>query len=79
MLEQIDNKAGVLVNWISEMQTINENPYANGLNVERMLQDLQGFASDLVKDIEALKAELSQNEAPVEEASSEAKSASAKK
>ena len=79
MLEQIDNKAGVLVNWINEMQTINENPYANGLNIERMLQDLQGFAADLVKDIEALKAELSQNEAPAEEASSKTKSASAKK
>lgn len=79
MLEQIDNKAGVLVNWINEMQTINENPYANGLNIERMLQDLQGFAADLVKDIEALKAELSQNETPVEEAGSKTKSASAKK
>lgn len=79
MLEQIDNKAGVLVNWVNEMQTIAENPYTNGLNIERMLQDLQGFAADLVKDIEALKEELAGQSAPVEEESSEAKSASAKK
>lgn len=79
MLEQISNKAGVLVNWINEMQTISENPYTNGLNVERMLQDLQGFAADLVKDVAALEEELKGQEVPVEEASSEAKSASAKK
>lgn len=79
MLEQIDNKAGVLVNWVNEMQTIAENPYTNGLNIERMLQDLQGFAADLVKDIEALKQEMEGQSAPVEEESSEAKSASAKK
>lgn len=79
MLEQIDNKVGVLVNWVNEMQTIAENPYTNGLNIERMLQDLQGFAADLVKDIEALKQEMEGQSAPVEEESSEAKSASAKK
>lgn len=79
MLEQIDNKVGVLVNWVNEMQTIAENPYTNGLNIERMLQDLQGFAADLVKDIEALKQETEGQSAPVEEESSEAKSASAKK
>lgn len=79
MLEQIDNKVGVLVNWVNEMQTIAENPYTNGLNIERMLQDLQGFAADLVKDIEALKEELAGQSAPVEEESSETKSASAKK
>lgn len=79
MLEQISNKAGVLVNWVSEMQTIAENPYTNGLNIERMLQDLQGFAEDLVKDIAALEEELKGQEAPAEEESSKAKSASAKK
>lgn len=79
MLEQISNKAGVLVNWVNEMQTIAENPYANGLNIERMLQDLQGFAADLVKDITALEEELKGQEAPVEAESSKAKSASAKK
>lgn len=79
MLEQIDNKVGVLVNWVNEMQTIAENPYTNGLNIERMLQDLQGFAADLVKDIAALKEEIEGQSAPVEEESSEAKSASAKK
>lgn len=79
MLEQIDNKVGVLVNWVSEMQTIAENPYTNGLNIERMLQDLQGFAADLAKDVAALKEETENQSAPVEEESSEAKSASAKK
>jgi hypothetical protein len=79
MLEQISNKAGVLVNWVSEMQTISENPYTNGLNIERMLQDLQGFAEDLVKDIAAVQAQLDEAEAPLKEESSEAKSASAKK
>lgn len=79
MLEQIDNKVGVLVNWVNEMQTIAENPYTNGLNIERMLQDLQGFAADLAKDVAALKEETENQSAPVEEESSEAKSASAKK
>lgn len=79
MLEQINNKAGVLVNWVNEMQTIAENPYTNGLNIERMLQDLQGFAADLVRDIAALEKELKEQEEPAEEESSEAKSASAKK
>lgn len=79
MLEQISNKVGVLSNWVSEMQTIAENPYTNGLNIERMLQDLQGFAADLAKDVAALEEELKRQEAPVEEESSEAKSASAKK
>jgi hypothetical protein len=79
MLEQISNKAGVLVNWVNEMQTIAENPYTNGLNIERMLQDLQGFAADLVKDIAALEEELKGQEAPVEAESSKTKSASAKK
>jgi hypothetical protein len=79
MLEQINNKAGVLVNWVNEMQTIAENPYTNGLNIERMLQDLQGFAEDLVKDIAAVQAQLDEAEAPLKEESSEAKSASAKK
>ena len=79
MLEQISNKAGVLVNWVSEMQTIAENPYTNGLNIERMLQDLQGFAADLVKDIEAVQAQLDEAEAPLKEESSKTKSASAKK
>lgn len=79
MLEQIDNKVGVLVNWVNEMQTIAENPYTNGLNIERMLQDLQGFAADLAKDVAALKEETENQSAPVEEENSEAKSASAKK
>lgn len=79
MLEQISNKAGVLVNWVNEMQTIAENPYTNGLNIERMLQDLQGFAADLVKDIAALEEELKGQEAPAEVEGSKAKSASAKK
>jgi hypothetical protein len=79
MLEQISNKAEVLVNWVNEMQTIAENPYTNGLNIERMLQDLQGFATDLVKDIAAVQAQLDEAEAPLKEESSETKSASAKK
>lgn len=79
MLEQISNKAGVLVNWVNEMQTIAENPYTNGLNIERILQDLQGFAADLVKDIAALEEELKGQEAPAEVEGSKTKSASAKK
>jgi hypothetical protein len=79
MLEQINNKVGVLVNWVNEMQTIAENPYTNGLNIERMLQDLQGFAADLVKDIAALEEELKGQETQAEVEGSKAKSASAKK
>lgn len=58
MLEQahdIQERVGTLVNWVLEMQQIVNNPYANGLNMERVLTDLQGFASELTKAVHALE------------------------
>lgn len=72
MLQKISDEAGTLVNWVAEMQGINSNPYSAGLNVTKMLEDLQGFAAQLVKDIYALEQELNPT---AEEESSEAKSA----
>jgi len=57
MLEKaqlIENKIKTLLSWIEEMKRLTENPYANGLNMERVLRDLEGFSNDLAKDAEAL-------------------------
>jgi len=61
MLDKIQlmgQKIQTLGNWISEMRTLSSNPYTNGLNVERMLRDLEGFANDLGKDVRSLEDEL---------------------
>lgn len=53
-LKQIQNKVGVLNNWIEEMKVLVENPYSSGLNTDRMLRDLGGFAKDLGDSIAQL-------------------------
>lgn len=58
MLEQvqgIQERVGTLVNWVSEMQALIENPYSNGLNVPKVLKDLQGYAAELTKAVYALE------------------------
>lgn len=57
MYDGIENQAQILVTWVKEMQAIVTNPYSNGLNIERVLKDLQGFADSLYSDIQKLKTE----------------------
>lgn len=64
--QTITQKVQTLGSWINEMKTLSANPYANGLNVERMLRDLEGFTTDLHNDIQALIDEIELISKPVE-------------
>ena len=44
-----------LENFLTESQTILGHPYSAGLNVEKMLTDLQDFAKELKTMVEALE------------------------
>lgn len=44
-----------LENFLTESQTILSHPYSAGLNVEKMLGDLQDFAKDLKTMVESLE------------------------
>ena len=63
-LEKLQEKAGVLVNWVAEMKDLIRNPYAGGLNVPKVLEDLGGYAADMVKSIQDIheKAKASEEE-----------------
>ncbi len=64
--QTIEQKVQTLGNWINEMKTLSANPYANGLNVERMLNDLEGFTNELAKDVHDVIKDLTPNEKPEE-------------
>lgn len=66
-VQAIQDKVGTLVNWVSEMKTLIQNPYSSGLNVPRVLEDLGGFAADLTKDIYNLEEKIKQANTPEEE------------
>ena len=66
-LEELQSKIGTLVNWVSEMQTIIENPYSAGLNVQKMLKDLQGYGQDLSQSVYSIQ-QLLEEERAAEEA-----------
>lgn len=57
MYDGIESQAQLLVTWVKEMQAIVTNPYSNGLNIERVLKDLQGFADNLYSEVQKLKTE----------------------
>lgn len=57
MYDGIESQAQLLVTWVKEMQAIVTNPYSNGLNIERVLKDLQGFADNLYSEVQKLKPE----------------------
>ena len=57
MYDGIESQAQLLVTWVKEMQAIVTNPYSNGLNIERVLKDLQGFADNLYNEVQKLKPE----------------------
>ena len=70
MLEQvqgIQERVGTLVNWVSEMQTLVENPYSNGLNIPKVLKDLQGYAAELTKAVYALEETIKDSIEPTED------------
>lgn len=70
MLEQvqgIQERVGTLVNWVSEMQTLVENPYSNGLNIPKVLKDLQGYAAELTKAVYALEKTIEDSTEPTED------------
>lgn len=69
MLEQvkdIQERVGTLVNWIAEMQAIVDNPYSNGLNINKVLKDLQGFAAELTKQVSQLEINIAETNTPKE-------------
>ena len=66
-VQAIQEKVGTLVNWVSEMKTLIQNPYSSGLNVPRVLEDLGGFAADLTKDLYNLEEKIKQAGTPEQE------------
>lgn len=66
-IQAIQEKVGTLVNWVSEMKTLTQNPYSSGLNVPRVLEDLGGFAADLTKDLYSLEEKIKQAGTPEQE------------
>ena len=66
-VQAIQEKVGTLVNWVSEMKTLIQNPYASGLNVPRVLEDLGGFAADLTRDLYNLEEKMKQADTPEQE------------
>lgn len=66
-VQAIQEKVGTLVNWVSEMKTLIQNPYSSGLNVPRVLEDLGGFAADLTKDLYGLEEKIKQAGTPEQE------------
>jgi len=75
-LKAIEDRAGLLVNWVAEMKTLIQNPYTNGLNVPKILDDLSGFSADLVKSIVMLEDKIKQENPTPEEESEKVESAS---
>lgn len=63
-LNTIQDQVGTLVNWVSDMKTIVENPYSNGLNIQRVLEDLGGFAATLTRSISEVQEMAAQAEKP---------------
>lgn len=54
-LDIVQDQVNTLVNWVSDMKTIVENPYSNGLNIQRVLEDLGSFSANLTRAIHELQ------------------------
>ena len=67
MYNELESQAQLLVTWVKEMQSIITNPYANGLNLDRVLKDLQGFADNLYQTVNKLKEEQEETQAEEDE------------
>lgn len=68
MYDGIEGQAQLLVTWVKEMQAIVTNPYSNGLNIDRVLKDLQGFADNLYAEVQKIKEAEQPEEQEVEKA-----------
>lgn len=55
MYSDLESQTQLLVTWVKEMQAIVSNPYSNGLNINKVLTDLQGYADNLYKTVQALQ------------------------
>ena len=66
-LAKIQERVGVLVNWVSDMKTLTQNPYSAGLKIEKVLEDLGGYAADLTREIAALEERMDKELQPEEE------------
>ena len=52
---------------ITILQTLVENPYSNGLNIPKVLKDLQGYAAELTKAVYALEKTIEDSTEPTED------------
>lgn len=75
-LNTIQDQVGTLVNWVSDMKTIVENPYSNGLNIQRVLEDLGGFAATLTRSIYEIQKMIEEEEPEEKQEPEKEKSAS---
>lgn len=71
-VEEVQNQIGVLVNWVSEMKALTQNPYSNGLNIPKVLNDLGNFATELNSSFASLREMLPIEEEPKKEESASA-------
>jgi len=56
-MEELRNKIENFNAWVGAMENLSVNPYSQGLNVDKMLQDLREFGQDLLKSLPEEKAE----------------------
>ena len=61
-IKAIQGKVEVLISWIADMKTITQNPYTNGVNMPKVLEDLGNYAADLNKSVYDLKEKAKQFE-----------------
>lgn len=54
-IKAIREKVEILISWIADMRTIIQNPYTNGINMPKVLEDLGNYAADLNKSVYTLE------------------------
>ena len=56
-MEELRTKIENFNAWVGAMENLSVNPYSQGLNVDKMLQDLREFGQELLKSLPEEKAE----------------------
>ena len=59
-IHSIQEKVDTLISWVGEMRVLIQNPYINGLNIPKVIEDLGGYAVDLRNDIAQLEKDAKQ-------------------
>ena len=59
-IHSIQEKVDTLIRWVGEMRVLIQNPYINGLNMSKVIEDLGGYAVDLRNDIAQLEKDAEQ-------------------